>query len=136
VPPIPENRFREFKIRLREEIVEAALNSGSEYLEYAKEGGVAYPNVWIQAAEDSTGGSKAVESGEFEIEFEVTDDSGDEVVNTLIAIILTVSPKIVQALATQVAEEVLGDSEKDALGRRRRNLDERLISNWKDYLNG
>ena len=136
VPPIPENHFREFKIRLREEIVDAALRSGSEYLEYAKEEGVAYPNVWIQAAEDPTGGSKAIESGEFEIEFEVTDDTIDEVVNTLIAIILTVSPKTVQALATKVAEEVLGDSEKDALGRRRRNLDERLISNWKGYLNG
>ena len=114
--------------------MDAALRAGSEYLEYAKEEGVAYPNVWIQAAEDSTGGSKAIESGEFEIEFEVTDDTIDEVVNTLIAIILTVSPKTVQALATRVAEEVLGDSEKDALGRRRRSLDEQILDSWRSFL--
>ena len=123
-------------MRLREEIVQAALDSGSEYMEYAKGSGPSYPNMWMEDSEDYAGGSGVIKSGEFDLEFEVTDDNPDEVVNTLIAIILTVSPKTVQAMATRVAEEVLGDSEKDAWGRKRRNLDERLISNWKDYLNG
>ena len=135
VPPIPENRYREFKIRLREELIQAALDSGSEYMEYAKEGGPSYPNMWIGDVADKWSGSTAIKSGEFELEFEVTGDDPDDVVNTMLAVVLTVSPKAVQAMATRVAEEVLSDSEKDAWGRRRRNLDERLVSNWKAYLN-
>ena len=57
VPPISKERYREFKIRLREEIIEAALDSGSEYMEYAKEGGPSYPNMWIEDSEDYAGGS-------------------------------------------------------------------------------
>jgi len=52
------------------------------------------------------------------------------------ATILTVSPKTVQALAIQVAKEVLSDSEKDAWGRKRRNLDEQIFHSWRDFLNG
>ena len=135
VPPISKERYREFKIRLREEIIEAALDSGSEYMEYAKEGGPSYPNMWIEDSEDYAGGSGVIKSGEFELEFEVTDDSGDDVVNTLIAIILTVSPKAVQAMAVRVAEEVLSDSEKDAWGRKRRSLQENIQNNWRDFIN-
>jgi hypothetical protein len=135
VPPIPENRYREFKIRLREEIIEAALDSGSEYMEYAKVGGPSYPNTWIQDTEDSTGGSSAIKSGEFELEFEVTGDDPDDVVNTMLAVVLTVSPKAVQAMAIRVAEEVLSDSEKDAWGRKRRSLQENIQNNWRDFIN-
>ena len=134
-PLISKERYREFKIRLREEIIEAALDSGSEYMEYAKEGGPSYPNMWIEDSEDYAGGSGVIKSGEFELEFEVTDDSGDDVVNTLIAIILTVSPKAVQAMAVRVAEEVLSDSEKDAWGRRRRSLDEQMFDSWRSFVN-
>ena len=134
-PLISKERFREFKIRLREEIIEAALDSGSEYMEYAKEGGPSYPNMWMEDSEDYAGGSGVIKSGEFELEFEVTDSDPDDVVNTLIAIILTVSPKAVQAMAVRVAEEVLSDSEKDAYGRRRRNLDEQMVADWRRFLN-
>ena len=135
VPPIPENRYREFKIRLREELIQAALDSGSEYMEYAKKGGPSYPNMWIGDVADKWSASTAIKSGEFELEFEVTDDDPDDVVNTMLAVVLTVSPKAVQAMAIRVAEEVLSDSEKDAYGRRRRNLDEQIIDSWRAFLN-
>ena len=115
--------------------MQVALDSGSEYMEYAKQGGPSYPNMWVQDAKD-TAGSSAIKSGEFELEFEVTDDDPDDVVNTLTAIILTVSPKTVQALAIRVTEEVLSNSEKDAYGRRRRSLDEQILDNWRNFLNG
>ena len=103
-------------------------------MEYAKKGGPSYPNMWIGDVADKWSASTAIKSGEFELEFEVTDDDPDDVVNTMLAVVLSVSPKSVQAMAIRVAEEVLSDSEKDAWGRRRRNLDERLVSNWKAYI--